>query len=76
MEKLYTRSELQYELKKAGLPSAYPTILRYEKTGVISKPVNAIHYVDRSWRLYTSEEIERIIRQIKGHRGLRKLRNK
>lgn len=65
--KLYPKKVLLTALKDAGLPFSYPTLLRYEKNGIIKRPVGEIKYNDRSWRLYSEEEIATIVEIIKNN---------
>lgn len=55
MDKLYYRSDLEKYLKKQGLPHSHPTIIRYEKAGIIPSPRNQIQ--TQKSRVYTWEEI-------------------
>jgi membrane protein implicated in regulation of membrane protease activity len=61
MEKLYPKRVLQKALKDAGLHFSYPTLLRYEKNGVINRPKGEVKYADRAWRFYSQEEISTIV---------------
>ncbi len=67
MNKLYPKKILQKALEDANLPHSYPTLLRYEKKGLVKRPKGEIHYTDRSWRLYSEEEIAEIVEIIKKH---------
>lgn len=64
-QELYSKQILLEALKEAGLPHSYPSLLRYEKKGIIQRPANEIKYPDRSWRFYTIEEIDRIVIRIR-----------
>lgn len=67
MNKLYSKQKLLEELKNAKLPHSYPSLIRYERRGIVRRPKGEVHYKDRSWRFYTAVEIERIIQKIKKH---------
>ncbi len=55
-------------LKEAKLPCSYPTLLAYEKIGVLLRPQGLVQYEKRVWRFYTQQEImdniERVRRYI------------
>ena len=65
MNKIYSKKILLEKLKEVGLPFSYPTLLRWEKIGLIKRPKAEIHYTDRSWRFYSISEINGIIKIIK-----------
>ena len=61
MEQLYSKQILLKKLRENNLPYSYPSLLRYEKKGIIQKPLGMIHYSDRSWRFYSTVEINKIV---------------
>lgn len=64
---LYSKKHLLQALREAGLPCSYPTLVRYEKEGIVSKPAGMVGYMDREWRFYTQEEIEQVLAAVKAH---------
>ena len=68
-DKLYLKRDLQLYLKKMGLPSSYPTIIKYEKMGLIPSPRRTIAGFEHKWRLYTGEEIKDIAEILKQRNG-------
>ena len=79
MNKLHSKIMLLKILKESGLPHSYPSLLRYERKGIIKKPKGSIHYDDRIWRFYTIEEINAIASILRRHlnkkRGISKRNN-
>lgn len=67
MEQLHSKIVLLKTLKEAGLPHSYPSLLRYEKKGIIRRPIGEIKYPDRAWRFYTVEEINAIVGILRKH---------
>ena len=65
--KIYSKKILLDRLQELKLPCTYPSLLRYERNGLIKKPVNMIVFNDRSWRMYTNKEINEIIEILKKH---------
>ena len=66
---VFTKRHLQQALKKAGLPSSYSTVLKYEQMKVIPKPAHVISYgKGKDYRSYTQEEIDSIVALVKEHR--------
>ena len=65
---MFTKRHLLKELKRAGLPFTYATLLEYERKGIISKPSTLIKSKNGKWRLYTQEEITENILLIKDYR--------
>ena len=59
-EKNYYKHDLQAYLKSKGLPYSYPTILRYERLGVIPSPRRKVDDFTGRWRTYTGIEIKQI----------------
>lgn len=57
-DRLYYKNDLQKYLKSKGLPFSYPTILRYERLGLIPSPRRAVDDFTRKWRIYTGDEIK------------------
>lgn len=57
-DRLYYKSDLQKYLKSRGLPFSYPTILRYERLGVIPSPRRKVDDFTKQWRVYTGDEIK------------------
>lgn len=56
---------LQEALKAGGLPYTKPTIIKYERMGIIRPGNNSVVGRQRIDRLYTKEEIGSIIRSMK-----------
>jgi hypothetical protein len=67
-KQVYTKNELLEELKRNGLPSDYTTLLRYERSGIVSKPKNYIELPERSWRIYSASEIADIVKSVRRYR--------
>lgn len=66
---VFTKRHLQQALKKAGLPSSYSTVLKYEEMKVIPRPAQVISYgKNKEYRSYTQEEIDMIVDLVKSHR--------
>jgi len=66
--KLYFRSDLEAYLKDQGLPSTRPTIVRYEKLGIIPSPRSHIATMKKGkkgWRVYYGSEIKEIAEILK-----------
>ena len=59
-DKLYFKRDLQIYLRSLGIPFSYPTIIKYEKLGVIPSPRLTIEGFENRWRLYTGKEIRDI----------------
>jgi len=59
-DKNYHKHDLQTYLKSKGLPFSYPTILRYERAGVIPSPRRKVDDFTNKWRVYTGLEIKQI----------------
>ena len=64
-EKIYLKQDLVKYLEFRGLPHSYPTILRYEKRGVIPSPrmnIKGTEYLEftNKWRVYTGKTIKDI----------------
>ena len=59
-DKIYYKHDLQEYLKIRGLPYSYPTILRYERLGVIPSPRRKVDDFTNRWRVYTGLEIKQI----------------
>lgn len=57
-DRLYYKNDLQKYLKSRGLPYSYPTILRYERLGVIPSPRRKVDDFTRKWRVYTGDDIK------------------
>lgn len=55
-EAMFSKQHLLKALKEAGLPASYPTMLEYEKKGILPEPTKIV-FSDREWRLYTAEQI-------------------
>ena len=65
---LFTISALQKALKAAGLPNTKPTIMRYEKLGVIKKSKTTIHEPGTNQtRFFTQSEIDRAVVAVKNY---------
>jgi hypothetical protein len=64
---IYTKKHLLLALKEAGLPFSYPTLIAYEKAGIIPQPDSKVSFADRNWRFYTGEEIENIVSKVKNY---------
>jgi len=64
-DKLYFKKDLQVHLKMLGLPYSYPTILSYERKGLIPSPRRNIESFKTKWRVYTGKEIKEIGESIK-----------
>jgi len=58
--KLYLKKDLLKYLGDKGLPCSYPTLLKYEKLGVIPLPKGGIDSFRSRWRVYTGKEIKKI----------------
>jgi hypothetical protein len=69
MNELIGKKQLLQALKDAGLPCTYPTLLRFERMGLIAKPASLVAYEDRSWRFYTVEELRIIIEQVREYKN-------
>ena len=68
-EKIYLKKDLVSYLKSKNLPHSYPTILRYEKRGVIPSPrmnTKGMDYLNftSDWRVYTGKTIKMIAEDI------------
>jgi len=64
---VFTKKHLAAALKEAGLPYSYPTLLNYERQGIIAKPNQNAEYEDRFWRFYTQEEIDQAVENVRKH---------
>jgi len=64
---VFTKKHLAAALKEAGLPYSYPTLLNYERQGIIAKPNQNAEFVDRFWRFYTREEIDQAVVNVKAY---------
>lgn len=67
MDKLYSKKHLLKALKAAKLPASYPTMLKYETLGVLTKPQGQVIYDDRVWRFYTQKEIDANVQRVKNY---------
>lgn len=76
MNKIFSKKHLLQALKNAGLPASYPTLLAYEKAGVVPHSEGNIEFADRRWRFYTEEEITNIIIRVKGYLDAKKTSQK
>lgn len=65
---VFTKQHLQAALDKAGLPSVYSTILKYERAHVIPRSGSVISYGRKLYRTYTQEEIDEIVKRIRAHK--------
>jgi hypothetical protein len=65
---LLGKKQLLQALKDANLPCTYPTLLRFERLGIIEKPVSLVSYEDRAWRFYTVDELKIIIDKIREYK--------
>lgn len=59
-DKYYLKKDLMAYLKGIGVASTYPTILKYERMGVIPSPRRTIEGFKINWRLYKGSEIKKI----------------
>lgn len=63
-QKIYNLNDLSARLREEGLPSSRTTIIRYEKTGVVTlvrrHPCGA--------RYYFKDDIEEIVKQVRANR--------
>ena len=66
-DKFYLKKDLLLYLKKSGLPHTYPTLLSYERKGIIPSPRRRIEGFKVAWRMYTGAEIKEIANTLKGH---------
>lgn len=71
MNKLGVKVFLE-RLKIEGLPHTKPTLLAWEKRGIIKKPKQYISYGSRNHRVYSEEEIRLNIQRVKDHINNRK----
>ena len=71
MDNLRSKQHFLKALKSAGLPASYPTLLLWEKEGVIEKPKVMKMINGKKWRFYSVEEIRANIRKIKEHRDIK-----
>jgi len=67
--KLYLKRDLQLYLKELGLPCSYPTIIKYERMGIIPSPRRTIAGFEHKWRLYTGKEIKKIASILRRRNG-------
>jgi len=63
-KEIYTKQDLYNALKEAGLPCSRPTVIRYEKLGLIAKNKTL-----KGWKkatvIYTEAEIKKSVERIK-----------
>lgn len=59
-DKLYFKKDLLRFLKQQGLPHSKPTLIKYEKMGVIPSPRRRIEGFKLAWRIYTGATIKEI----------------
>lgn len=68
-QKFYSKKYLFEALKKAELPSTKPSVIKYERLGLIPVPTgNAVHG-DRGQRFYTEDEIKLAVENVRKHLG-------
>ena len=65
-DKNYFKKDLLAYLKSKGLPASYPTLLDYERKGIIPSPRNQIEGFKVAWRVYTGKEIKKIVNILQG----------
>jgi hypothetical protein len=65
--KLYFKKDLLTYLEQQGLPHTKPTLLRYERLGIIPSPRRRIEGFERAWRVYTGLQIKEISNILKEH---------
>ena len=63
----FTISHLLDALRKAKLPASKPTVLGYERAGIISKPNMYTNYKNRKVREYTNEDIAKRVNEVRVH---------
>ena len=59
-DKLYRRPALEKYLEENGLPHSHPTIIKYEKRGIIPSPRQQFDDTKYPPRAYTWDEIVQI----------------
>ena len=60
-DKIYLKRDLIAHLRSLGLPCSHPTIVKYEKLGIIPSPRRKINRDDQpDWRIYTGKELKEI----------------
>jgi hypothetical protein len=64
-DKFYLKKDLLAYLKECGLPHTYPTLLSYEKKGIVPSPRRKIEGFKVAWRMYTGAEIKEIANILK-----------
>lgn len=64
MEETLTIGHLMKALKEVKLPHTKPTLLRYERKGIIQPPKSIVKHQDRNWRIYTRAEIQECVRRV------------
>ena len=65
-KRMHYRSELEAYLKSLGLPFSHPTIISYEKKGIIPSPRMRVG-AGIGRRAYTAEEMIEIGNKLKSH---------
>lgn len=70
MLEIVSKQALLKRLAEEGLPHTYLSLVRWEKQGIIEKPRNMIQYTKSQWRVYTIEEVEKIVGQVKKFKGI------
>lgn len=65
--KLYGKQHLMEALKKEGLPCTKPTLLEYERQGIIPAPETIVVGSSRV-PLYSKGELKNIVKLIKNHK--------
>lgn len=67
-QKLYSKKHLLKALKSEGLPASHPTLIDYEKKGIIKPPSQSVVYDNGTeWRMYTKQEILDNVARVKKH---------
>lgn len=59
-DKLYFKKDLLRYLKQKGLPHSKPTLLKYERMGIVPSPRRRIEGFKLAWRVYTGAMIKEI----------------
>lgn len=61
--RFYYKRDLIAYLKSQDLPHSQPTIIKYEKLGIIPSPRNSSS--SNNWRLYTGKELKDIANSLR-----------
>lgn len=60
-DKVYYKGDLLAYLKSKGLPASYPTLLKYEKEGILPPPrKEKVGNFPKKWRVYTGREMKEL----------------